>query len=206
MRPWRSAVQRPPAATFRSRAAKMTFSQGECPMPQVKLVQDSEASEEVRAVFDDIRKMRNTDYVNNIWRALAAHPPVLKRFWGQMKEIMVKDSRIDSLTKEFIYLAVSITNNCEYCINSHIAAARKKGMDDATLAELVEIVALANAGNRLTQGLQVEVDERALADPIPTLALPLKGREVFWFLTFTASTFIYHLHEFTMDLETVIRE
>jgi len=129
-------------------------------MPPVKLVQDSEASAEVREVFDDIRKTRNTDYVNNIWRALAAHPPVLKRFWSQMKEIMVKDSRIDSLTKEFIYLAVSITNNCEYCINSHIAAARKKGMDDATLAELVEIVALANAGNRLTQGLQVEVDER----------------------------------------------
>jgi AhpD family alkylhydroperoxidase len=129
-------------------------------MPQVKLVQDSEASAEVREVFDDIRKTRNTDYVNNIWRALAEHPPVLKRFWSQMKEIMVKDSRIDSLTKEFIYLAVSITNNCEYCINSHIAAARKKGMDDATLAELVEIVALANAGNRLTQGLQVEVDER----------------------------------------------
>jgi AhpD family alkylhydroperoxidase len=73
---------------------------------------------------------------------------------------MVKDSRIDPLTKEFIYLAVSITNNCEYCINSHIAAARKKGMDDQVLAELVEIVALANAGNRLTQGLQVEVDER----------------------------------------------
>ena len=129
-------------------------------MAQVKLVQDNEASPEVREVFDDIRKSRNTDYVNNIWRALAAHPPLLKRFWTQMKEIMVKDSRIDSLTKEFIYLAVSITNNCEYCINSHIAAARKKGMDDATLAELVEIVALANAGNRLTQGLQVEVDER----------------------------------------------
>jgi len=129
-------------------------------MAQVKLVQDAEASAEVREVFDDIRKSRNTDYVNNIWRALAAHPPLLKRFWNQMKEIMVKESRIDSLTKEYIYLAVSITNNCDYCINSHIAAARKKGMDDATLAELVEIVALANAGNRLTQGLQVEVDER----------------------------------------------
>jgi len=129
-------------------------------MAQVKLVQDAEASAEVREVFDDIRKSRNTDYVNNIWRALAAHPPLLKRFWNQMKEIMVKESRIDALTKEYIYLAVSITNNCDYCINSHIAAARKKGMDDATLAELVEIVALANAGNRLTQGLQVEVDER----------------------------------------------
>jgi AhpD family alkylhydroperoxidase len=134
-------------------------------MAQVKLVQDSEASPEVREVFDDIRKSRNTDYVNNIWRALAAHPPLLKRFWNQMKEVMVKDSRIDALTKEYIYLAVSITNNCDYCINSHIAAARKKGMDDATLAELVEIVALANAGNRLTQGLQVEVDERFKVKP-----------------------------------------
>ena len=129
-------------------------------MAQVKLVQDSEASAEVREVFEDIKKTRNTDYINNIWRALAAHPPLLKRFWGQMKEIMAKETRIDKLTKEYIYLAVSITNNCEYCINSHIAAARKQGMDDATLAELVEIVALANAGNRLTQGLQVEVDER----------------------------------------------
>ena len=129
-------------------------------MAQVKLVQDQDASPEVKAVFDDIRKTRDTDYVNNIWRALAVSPPMLKRFWGQMKEIMVKESRIDAMTKEFIYLAVSITNNCEYCINSHIAAARKKGMDDQTLAELIEIVALANAGNRLTQGLQVEVDER----------------------------------------------
>ena len=129
-------------------------------MAQVKLVQDKDASAAVKSVFDDIRTTRNTDYVNNIWRALAIHPPLLKRFWSQMKEVMVKDSRIDPLAKEFIYLAVSITNNCEYCINSHIAAARKKGMDDQTLAELVEIVALANAGNRLTQGLQVEVDER----------------------------------------------
>jgi len=131
-------------------------------MAQVKLVQDKDASADVQAVFDDIRRSRNTDYVNNIWRALAVHPPLLKRFWSQMKQVMVQDSRIDALTKEFIYLAVSITNNCDYCINSHIAAARKKGMDDETLAELVEIVALANAGNRLTQGLQVEVDERFL--------------------------------------------
>ena len=129
-------------------------------MAQVKLVQDKDASPEVKSVFDDIRTTRKTDYVNNIWRALAVHPPLLKRFWSQMKEVMVKDSRIDPLAKEFIYLAVSITNNCEYCIHSHIAAARKKGMDDEMLAELVEIVALANAGNRLTSGLQVEVDER----------------------------------------------
>lgn len=129
-------------------------------MPMVKMVDDQSASPAAKEVFDDIRKSRNSDYVNNIWRTLAVHPPMLKRFWNYMKEVMVKESRLDALTKEYIYLAVSMTNNCEYCIHSHIAAARKKGMDDEMLAELVEIVALANAGNRLTQGLQVEVDER----------------------------------------------
>ena len=128
-------------------------------MAQVKLVNYREAHPRARAVFDDIMATRGSDYVNNIWRALAVHPPLLERFWGQMKEVMVKPSRLDPLTKELLYLAVSITNNCGYCINSHIAAARRKGMDDAVLAELNEIVALANAGNRLTQGLQVEVDD-----------------------------------------------
>ncbi len=129
-------------------------------MAMVKMLDDRSASPEAKEVFEDIRKTRQSDYVNNIWRTLAVHPPMLKRFWNYMKEVMVKDSRLDALTKEYIYLAVSMTNNCEYCIHSHIAAARKKGMDDEMLAELVEIVALANAGNRLTQGLQVEVDER----------------------------------------------
>lgn len=129
-------------------------------MAQVKLVNYEEATAEVRAVFDDIMKTRNTDYINNIWRALAAHPPVLKRFWTQMKEVMVKPSRLDPLTKELIYLAVSINNNCDYCINSHTFAARKHGLDDEMLAELAEVIALANAGNRLTIGLQVEPDER----------------------------------------------
>ena len=129
-------------------------------MAQVKLVNYDEASAEVRAVFDDIMATRNTDYINNIWRALASNPPVLKRFWTQMKEVMVKPSRLDPLTKELIYLAVSVNNNCEYCITSHTFAARKHGLDDAMLAEFNEIVALANAGNRLTMGLQVEPDER----------------------------------------------
>ena len=129
-------------------------------MAQVKLVNYDEASAEVRAVFDDIMKTRKTDYINNIWRALASNPPVLKRFWGQMKEVMVKPSRLDPLTKELIYLAVSINNNCDYCINSHTFAARKHGLDDEMLAELTEVIALANAGNRLTIGLQVEPDER----------------------------------------------
>jgi AhpD family alkylhydroperoxidase len=129
-------------------------------MAQVRLVNYDEASAGVKAVFDDIMKTRNTDYINNIWRALAAHPPVLKRFWTQMKEVMVKPSRLDPLTKELIYLAVSINNNCDYCINSHTFAARKHGLDDEMLAELAEVIALANAGNRLTIGLQVEPDER----------------------------------------------
>jgi AhpD family alkylhydroperoxidase len=129
-------------------------------MAQVRLVNYDEATPEVRAVFDDIMKTRNTDYINNIWRALAVNPPLLKRFWGQMKEVMVKPSRLDPLTKELIYLAVSVNNNCDYCITSHTFAARKHGLDDAMLAEFNEIVALANAGNRLTMGLQVEPDER----------------------------------------------
>jgi AhpD family alkylhydroperoxidase len=129
-------------------------------MAQVKLVNYDEASSEARAVFDDIMQTRKTDYINNIWRALASNPAVLKRFWTQMKEVMVKPSRLDPLTKELIYLAVSVTNNCDYCINSHTFAARKHGLDDEMLTEFNEIVALANAGNRLTMGLQVELDER----------------------------------------------
>ncbi len=128
-------------------------------MALVKLANYADASPEAREVFDDIMATRGSDYVNHIWRALAVHPPLLKRFWGQMKEIMVKPSRLDPLTKELIYLAVSITNDCTYCINSHTVQARKKGMDDEILGELNEIVALANAGNRLTSGMQLEVDE-----------------------------------------------
>jgi len=144
-------------------------------MAQVKLVNYAEASPEVRAVFDDIMQTRNTDYINNIWRALAANPPVLKRFWSQMKEVMVKPSRLDPLTKELIYLAVSVNNNCEYCITSHTFAARKHGMDDAMLTEFNEIVALANAGNRLTMGLQVEPDER-FKPKHPQNAWSVKGK------------------------------
>jgi AhpD family alkylhydroperoxidase len=128
-------------------------------MALVKLANYADASPEAREVFDDIMATRGTDYVNHIWRGLAIHPPLLKRFWEQMKQIMIRPSRLDPLTKELIYLAVSITNDCTYCINSHTAAARKKGMDDEIFAELNDIVALANAGNRLTSGLQLEVDE-----------------------------------------------
>jgi AhpD family alkylhydroperoxidase len=170
-RAWRQAL-----ALAGANMPQGLFSGEEC-MATVKLVNYDEASPEVRAVFDDIMATRNTAYVNNIWRALAVHPPLLRRFWQQMKEVMVKPSRLDPLTKELIYLAVSITNSCEYCINSHTAAARKKGLDDPMLAELNEIVALANAGNRLTTGLQVEVDEVFLpqARPAPWKAGTANG-------------------------------
>lgn len=125
----------------------------------VNLVNYSEATPEVREIFDDIMETRQSNYVNNIWRVLASHPPLLKQFWGQMKETMIKPSRLDPLTKELIYLAVSITNNCEYCINSHTAGARTKGLDEEILGELNAIVSLANAGNRLTEGYQVPVDK-----------------------------------------------
>ena len=127
-------------------------------MASVKMVNYLESSPRVRKVFDDIMTTRKSKYVNNIWRVLANYPPILESFWSQVKAIMIKPSRIDPLTKELIYLAVSITNNCDYCINSHTAGARSKGMDDEILGELNAIVGLANAGNRYTQGYQVPVD------------------------------------------------
>ena len=122
----------------------------------VNLVNYSEATPEVREIFDDIMETRQSNYVNNIWRVLASHPPLLKQFWGQMKETMIKPSRLDPLTKELIYLAVSITNNCEYCINSHTAGARTKGLDEEILGELNAIVSLANAGTVLQKGIKFQ--------------------------------------------------
>lgn len=130
----------------------------------VKLVNYKDATPEVKEIFDDIMETRQSEYVNHIWRALASHPPLLKQFWTQMKEVMIKPSRLDPLTKELIYLAVSITNSCTYCINSHTAGARKKGLDDEVLGELNSIVALANAGNKLTEGYQIPVDEMFQAE------------------------------------------
>jgi len=129
-------------------------------MAMVKLVEYAQASPEVRAVFDDIMATRKVDWVNNIWKALAVHPPTLARVWGQVKEVMGPGGRLDPLTKELIYMAVSMTNNCEYCIKSHGAAARAKGMDEAVFGELAAIVALANQTNRLAIAYQVEADER----------------------------------------------
>lgn len=134
-------------------------------MAMVKLVEYEDASPEVKAVYDDIMATRNTKWINNIWKALASHPPTLARIWSQVKEVMGPGGRLDPLTKELIYVAVSMTNNCEYCIRSHSAAARKKGMDDEILGELVAIVSLANQTNRLAIGYQVEVDDFFMRQP-----------------------------------------
>lgn len=126
-------------------------------MPIVPLIEDAAASEEVAAVFDDIRETRKTDFVNNFWRALANDPALLGRTWSDLKAVMGPGT-LDPLVKEMIYVAVSITNNCEYCIHSHTAAARAKGMTEAQLMELVAVVGMANETNRLATALQVPVD------------------------------------------------
>jgi AhpD family alkylhydroperoxidase len=128
--------------------------------PQVaKLVEYGDAPPEVRAVYDDIMATRKSDWVNNFWKALAVHPPTLRRLWENVKQVMAPGA-LDPLTKELVYVAVSVTNNCEYCIQSHGAAARAKGMDDAMLAELLAVVGLANETNRLANGYRIPVDDR----------------------------------------------
>jgi AhpD family alkylhydroperoxidase len=126
-------------------------------MAIVKLVEYEDASPEVKAVYDDIRATRNTDYINNFWKALATHPPTLARLWAELKAVMAP-GRLDPLTKEMIAVAVSATNGCAYCINSHTAAAKKLGLDDEMLGELLAVVALFNKTNRLAEAYQIESD------------------------------------------------
>ena len=133
-------------------------------MTTVKLIEYNEASAEVRAVFDDIMATRKVDAVNNFWKALANHPPTLERTWTSIKQIMAPGA-LDALTKEMLYLAVSATNGCEYCIRSHTASARKQGMTEAMLGELMAVVGMANETNALADGYQVEVDEAYRAVP-----------------------------------------
>jgi len=123
------------------------------------LIDYKDASPEVRAVFDDIMATRKTDWVNNFWKALAHDPVTLKRTWESIKQIMAPGA-LDALTKEMIYVAVSVTNQCGYCIASHTASARKKGMSEAMFAELIAVVGMANETNRLAAGYQVEIDEQ----------------------------------------------
>ena len=126
-------------------------------MALVKLVEYAEAAPEVRAVYDDIMKTRNVDWVNNFWKALANDPRSLKRIWENVKQVMAPGA-LDPLVKEMIYVAVSATNGCEYCTYSHTAAARKKGMTDAMFLELMAVAGLANETNRLANGLRPPVD------------------------------------------------
>jgi len=123
------------------------------------LIEYENAGPEVRAVYDDIMTVRQTDSVNNFWKALAHDPATLRRTWESIKQIM-SPGALDALTKEMIYVAVSATNQCNYCIASHTASARKAGMSDAMFGELMAVVGMANETNRLASGYQVEIDER----------------------------------------------
>jgi AhpD family alkylhydroperoxidase len=122
------------------------------------LIEYDDASPEVRAVYDDIMETRQVDWVNNFWKALAVDPVSLKRTWESVKEVMAPGA-LDPLTKELLYVAVSVTNGCEYCIASHTASARKKGMTDEQLAELLAVVGMANETNALATGYGVPVDD-----------------------------------------------
>jgi AhpD family alkylhydroperoxidase len=122
-------------------------------------VEYHDASPDVRAVYDDIMTTRQTDWINNFWKALARDPATLNRTWQSIKEIMAPGA-LDPLFKEMLYVAISATNQCAYCIASHTAAARKAGMTDAMFMELMAVVGMANETNRLASGYRVEIDER----------------------------------------------
>jgi AhpD family alkylhydroperoxidase len=128
-------------------------------MATLGLIEYDAASSQVRAVYDDIMATRQTDYVNNFWKVLAHDPVTLERTWQSIKQVMAAGA-LDALTKELLYLAVSVSNQCAYCIASHTAAARKAGMTPAMFAELMAVVGMANETNRLVSGYQVEIDER----------------------------------------------
>jgi len=127
-------------------------------MATTKIRADDELSAEARAVFDDIRATRGSDFVNNIWRAMADDPPLLARTWEQGKSVMATPGELDPVTREMIYIAISTANGCSYCVHSHTASARAKGMTDAMHSELLSIIALASSTNALAVALQVPVD------------------------------------------------
>ena len=128
-------------------------------MALMPFIEEADASPEVKAVYEDIKATRKVDWINNFWKVLANDPKTLKRTWEDLKQIM-GPGNLDPVTKEMLYLAVSMTNSCEYCIVSHTAAARKAGMNDQMLAELVSIVGMANATNRMVNAYRTEPDER----------------------------------------------
>ena len=128
-------------------------------MATLGLVEYKDASPEVRAVYDDIKATRKTDTITNFWKAIAHDPLTLKLTWESTKKIMAQGV-LDPVMKELIYVAVSASNQCDYCIAAHTASARKKGMTDAMFQEMMAVVGLANANNRLVAGYQVEIDEQ----------------------------------------------
>ena len=128
-------------------------------MATVDLIEYEEAGARARAVYDDIRAVRQTDYINNFWKALAHHPETLERIWHGLKSIMAP-GELDSLTKEMLYIAVSVANNCDYCIHSHTASAFAKGMTPGQYAELLAVVGMAHQTNGIANGLKVPVDDR----------------------------------------------
>ena len=127
-------------------------------MATLGLIEYKDASPQVRAVYDDIMATRKTDWINNFWKAIAHDPATLKRTWGDAKQIMAAGS-LDPLTKELIYLAVSVSNQCSYCIASHTAGAKNKGMTDSMFKELMAVVGMANETNRLASGYRVPIDQ-----------------------------------------------
>lgn len=139
-------------------------------MATLGLIEYEDAGLEARAVFDDIRATRKTDWINNFWKALAHDPVTMRRTWESIKEVMASGA-LDPLTKELIYVAVSVTNQCGYCIASHCVSAHKKGMTKEMFAELMAVVGMANETNRLASGYQVEIDpefKQTLADDLGT--------------------------------------
>jgi AhpD family alkylhydroperoxidase len=132
-------------------------------MATVPLVEYADAPSDVKAIFDDIKRTRNVEEVNNFWKALANQPDTLKRTWDLVRDVM-RPGALDELTKEMIYAAVSITNNCDYCIHSHTAAAFNKGMTEAQYQELLAVVSTAHLTNALANGFKIPVDERFKRD------------------------------------------
>ena len=127
-------------------------------MPLLKKVSEKNAKGKVKQTFDNIKKIRKINKIPNFWKTLANDPITLERTWKSLKQVM-KEGSLDSLTKEMIYIAVSMTNSCEYCIRSHTLAAKKKGMDDTMIKEIIAVVAMANETNRLVESYQVEIDD-----------------------------------------------
>ncbi len=127
-------------------------------MTLLKSISEKKAKGKVKKIFDEIKKVRKIDKIPNFWKAIAVDPETLERTWNSLQEVM-KKGNLDTLTKELLYVAVSMTNSCEYCIRSHTKSAKKKGMTDNMLKELIAVVAMANETNRLVESYQVEVDK-----------------------------------------------